>query len=357
MNEKINITKMDGSKIAADIICFIENVKTGKRYVYYTLNEMVGDGANSTVKIYVSKVQQTNPALNTPITEEDWVTLKGYMADALKGVSNPDIKYVPLSEVGEPVSVSERAIAMPTSYDYINKQRGIYAQNVATVAVEPVTPVEPVQAPIDTLTPEVEQDNNVAIEPILETAPTATLEETTTVTNEPVVDSPLETPAVPSLEDTENADKTTGTSAILEPIDISMIEKKYDDMIASINKLKEQELEAVKRYNATIELSLMHNEQHANYVQSEQVKEANPADITIQAPEFQSTLNPIESMSTAQEQPISTPVEQIQPGPIPVANETVQEPTPVTPVVPEPIPATSMQDLETNWFDMPSNAA
>ena len=80
-------------------------------------------------------------------------------------------------------------------------------------------------------------------------------------------------------------------------------------------KEPEEELEAAKRYNATIELSAMHNEQHANYIANEQNKEID-------------TVTPIE-----------TPI----------------EPEAVTPVIPEPTvaPITSPTDIETNWFDMP----
>lgn len=378
MNEKINVTKMDGTIVNADIICFIENNNTKKRYLYYTLNEIVGAGAGSTVKIYVSKVKQDNPALDTPITEEDWDTLKKYMGDSLKGVSNPEVKYLPLAELGTPTNVSERAIAMPTSYDYINKQRGLYAQSIATdetsgedtsvlttvqepaateltVETTPVAPAAPTvsepvpePAPIVEPTPAIETPSVVEPTPTVEetTAPVPPITEPTPVAPEPAPVEPAIEPEVAPMEPTpqveqpatlnqmlaqnflenatdESTDATSNHAAVLEPIDLKTIEDKYAEMIAQVNKLKEQELEAAKRYNATLELNTMHTEQHTNFVQNDIKENIQPAPAVDVTP-------------TAVEMPASEPTPVQQPG--------IQEPTPVTP-----------QNIETNWFDMPSN--
>lgn len=356
MNDKINLTKLDGTNISADLICFLENISTGKRYVYYTLNEVVnGNDANSTVKIYVSKVQQNNPQLDTVITEEDWGLLKGYMSDALKGNVNPQIKYIPISELVNPVSVSEKAIAMPTSYDYINKQRGIYAESVATSSDSGST-VSPVVDSQPTVDPAVAPDTLSA---------TTTIENVLQPVNEPVTQiQPIEHPAVsepiventvppvveqPTVQATENtqliqsdesSDSSSGSQAVLEPINIEQIEIKYNEMIANINKLREQELEAAKRYNATIELSAMHKEQHASFVQ-EQVK-TEPIVQTQSVVQPEVTQPIVENIIPPMDSPIATPV------------NPVQEPVPVTPVVPDPVAATP-QNMETNWFDMPNN--
>ena len=385
MNEKINITKMDGTNINADIICFLENTNTNKRYLYYTLNEIVGAGAGSTVKIYVSKIKQENPLLDTPITEEDWDTLKKYMGDSLKGVSNAEVKYLPLAQLGNPINISELAIAMPTSYDYINKQRGLYAQSIANdegsesaegaaanmtpvteqvseSTVEPATsepvpmqpaieplPVEPTpvvseSASIPT-TPEPATPPAPVVEPTIAPAtlePSAPIEEVTPpspVTPEPTPAATLnqvldQKPVEPVAPLVETPVPEATHAADLKPIDLKDIESKYNEMISQINQLKEQELEAAKRYNATLELNSMHTEQHTNYVQNDIA--ANTA--TNQA----STVEPTVAQATLETSTSTTP----QPAMI--------EPSPVTPVVPEPV-AVTPQNLETNWFDMPAN--
>lgn len=326
MNEQITITKADGTSVNAYIICFIENKTTGVRYLYYTLNETSGEGANGTVKIYVAKINQNNPALDTPITEEEWGTLKGYMSDALKGNIDPNVTYLAPSLLVAPISVSEKAIAMPTNYDYINKQKGIYAQNIAIAEPAPqnevkdTTPVtEETPEPIATevQTPMSER----ALEPNIESSE-LTPTPVTPTEPEPISDLTPETtvPVTPETDSANDEDNQSSASS-LTPIDIANIEKKYDEMIETLINLKNQELEAIKRYNATIELSQMHNEQHANYVQNEQTKEleSTPTETAI----------PLENS-------ITTPESQIE-----------QTPETTAPV--------SDANLETNWFDMPAS--
>jgi len=367
MNEKVNIKRIDGSTIAADLVCFIENTTTNKRYLYYTLNEVVGTGDSSTVKIYVSKIQQNNPTLDTPISEEDWNKLKGYMGDTLKGNNNPEVKYVPLSELGEPISLSEKAIAMPVNYDYINKQRSVYATNVATIQVTPTsepiianpveqmvvptpivepTPSAPIPEPIIPISEPTPVEPVIA--PTIEVAPQSIEPTITPAIETPVIQqvapTTMETPIPPVIEEpkavvtpTVQEETILNNNTNLTPIDLNSIEQKYAEMIQCINNLKEQELEAAKRYNATLELSSMHKEQHANYVQNEQIKENTTETLVVPSDV------PIEPQTITIEQPV-------------IPNETSSsiEPTPVIPVVPEPVVATPA-DIETNWFDMPAN--
>lgn len=301
MNETINLTKMDGTNIEATLICYFENVNDKKQYLYYTLNEISGTDSNSTVKIYCAKVRQNDPILDEPINESTWEQLKGHMAEALKETLNPDIKFLPINSLTDKTIVSEKVIAMPVSYNYIAKHYKFYIDNISsdTNVIEPA-PIDanPAQEteltePVVTSSPSEEENNNDSEQAVVE--PTVNPVENN-VPNEPV-----------QIDESVNDN----------PIDIAAIEQKYAKMIEDINKLKEQELEAVKRYNATIQLSSMHNEQHASYVQNEQTKE-------VVTPLPQNTFEP-------------TPV----------------EPTPIEPVAVEPAVPTPPQDIETNWFDMP----
>ena len=302
MNNTINLTRMDGTSVDATLICYFENISDKKQYLYYTLNEINGTDANSTVKIYCAKVKQNDPTLDTPISESTWEQLKGHMAEALKATVNPDIKFLPISSLVDKTIISEKVIAMPVSYDYINKHYKLYMENISDgdTAV-----LEPTKTPTDVIEP-------VPVEPEALASVQDTVALGQVSPNEPIAPAPISTTPVANNN--------------IEPIDIAPIEAKYAKMIEDINKLKEQEIEAIKRYNATIELSSMHNEQHASYVQSEQIKEV-PVQENI-APSFEPT--PIEP----------TPITPVQ------ASTAPSEPsTPSTPVPP--------QDIETNWFDMP----
>lgn len=300
MNETINLTKMDGTNIEATLICYFENVNDKKQYLYYTLNEISGTDSNSTVKIYCAKVRQNDPILDEPINESTWERLKGHMAEALKETLNSDIKFLPIGSLTDKTIVSEKVIAMPVSYNYIAKHYKFYIDNISsdTNVIEPApidaNPAQEIELtePVGPSSPSEEENNNV---------------------NKQAVVEPTVAPAEYSApNDTVQIDDMGAN-----PIDIAAIEQKYAKMIEDINKLKEQELEAVKRYNATIQLSSMHNEQHASYVQNEQTKE-------VVTPLPQNTFEP-------------TPV----------------EPTPIEPVAVEPAAPIPPQDIETNWFDMP----
>ncbi|HBA37890.1 MAG TPA: hypothetical protein DCY94_04125, partial [Firmicutes bacterium] len=241
MNEKTNIIYADGRQVQADLICYIENVANNKRYVYYTLNETVGTGANSTVKIYVANIKMNNPALDTEITADEWGTLKGYMGDALKDNANPNIRYISPAEMGPNVTiVSDRAIAMPISYDYINKQRGIYATAIAVPTAEPSAPAtsEPVPE-VSEPTPAPEPAPVVEPTPMIQETPAPQPETVSAPATEP---SPTIEPADTSvsneqpvpLADTTNVgeeivQENVGNAPQLEPIDIDAIEAKYKE--------------------------------------------------------------------------------------------------------------------------------
>ena len=331
MNEKIKLIKSNGTVVEGDIICFIEDTSSSKRYVYYTLNEMVNAEPSQNIKIYVAKVKQ-NDMTDTPISEEEWSKLKGFMGDVLKDVESPTVKYLPQSELVEPTIVDEKVIAMPTMYDYISKHRGVYATKVASMVSEPTLVVDASENVAPEVVPTQIETPTIPEAPVVDTpmeqvaplteenpiVPDATAQKVPSVEPQiitPEVQPVVEENEVPISEPIKESEpvvlEPTPSSQSLERIDIASIEKKYDEMIASITELRNKEIEAANRYNATLELSAMHNAQHADYVQSEQTPET--------------------------------------------ANTPALEPTPIqpAPIEPEPIaPQVSDINIETNWFDM-----
>ena len=126
--KNVLITKADGSSVNASVICYFK--VNDARYVYYTLNELSQDPTNQTIKIYVAKEKTDNPAVDVPITEEDWTILKGYMSDVLKDAPLAGVEYLPSKE--NMIIVDEKGIAMPTSYDYVNKHAKVYQDAVSS---------------------------------------------------------------------------------------------------------------------------------------------------------------------------------------------------------------------------------
>lgn len=90
MDTKVKLQRVNGEIIEADIISYFELQNTGKRYVFYTLNEIV---ENDLVKMYVSEVRNANMLAQT-MADEDWTTLKSIMKSILTGHENPNVKYL-----------------------------------------------------------------------------------------------------------------------------------------------------------------------------------------------------------------------------------------------------------------------
>ena len=90
MDTKVKLQRVNGEIIEADIISYFELQNTGKRYVFYTLNEIV---ENDLVKMYVSEVGNVNMLAQT-MADEDWTTLKSIMKSILTGHENPNVKYL-----------------------------------------------------------------------------------------------------------------------------------------------------------------------------------------------------------------------------------------------------------------------
>lgn len=90
MDTKVKLQRVNGEIIEAEIISYFELQNTGKRYVFYTLNEVV---ENDLVKMYVSEVGEAN-MLSQTMTDEDWTTLKSIMKSILTGHENPNVKYL-----------------------------------------------------------------------------------------------------------------------------------------------------------------------------------------------------------------------------------------------------------------------
>lgn len=90
MNTNIELKRVNGEVIKAELISYFEYVPNNKRYVFYTLNEKV---ENDLVKMYVSEVSNGN-ALSDTMSDEEWTNIKGIMKSILTANNNENIKYL-----------------------------------------------------------------------------------------------------------------------------------------------------------------------------------------------------------------------------------------------------------------------
>ena len=87
----IELKRVNGEIINAELVSYFELVDTGKKYVFYTLNEVVENGL---IKMYVSEVSSDGATLAQTMSDEEWATIKSIMKSMLTGNENPNIKYL-----------------------------------------------------------------------------------------------------------------------------------------------------------------------------------------------------------------------------------------------------------------------
>jgi len=81
MSNQINVINNQNQQMTVDLICYFQNNKNNKKYLFYTKNEIVQDGL---IKMYVA---EENNGLVTDITPDEWNELKFVMQDIIKGAS------------------------------------------------------------------------------------------------------------------------------------------------------------------------------------------------------------------------------------------------------------------------------
>lgn len=91
MGTSIELRKSNGEIVKAELISYFELLNVQKKYVFYTLNEMVENGL---IKMYVSEIADNGGMLSQGMTDDEWTTLKSIMKSMLTGNENPNIKYL-----------------------------------------------------------------------------------------------------------------------------------------------------------------------------------------------------------------------------------------------------------------------
>ena len=97
MREKIIIDNGNNDSFEADLISLFEFIDSGKKYLFFTRNEIIEDNL---VKLYISEVSVNEGKLNLigVMEENDWTLVKDAMRSILTGKENSNIKYL---EVGD----------------------------------------------------------------------------------------------------------------------------------------------------------------------------------------------------------------------------------------------------------------
>lgn len=91
MNNLIELKKLSGEIIKAELISYFYVASMNKKFVFFTNNEIV---ENDLIKMYVATVLDNDMNINQDITDEEWNNLKNIMKQILTGNVTDDIRYL-----------------------------------------------------------------------------------------------------------------------------------------------------------------------------------------------------------------------------------------------------------------------
>ncbi|MDD2238765.1 MAG: hypothetical protein PHH51_02665 [Bacilli bacterium] len=89
----IQIKLSSGEIIPAELISSFELINIGKKYLFYTKNEVV---ENNLIKMYVAEIMDANSPVSVgeKMSEEEWTNLKNVMKSILTGNNNTNVRYI-----------------------------------------------------------------------------------------------------------------------------------------------------------------------------------------------------------------------------------------------------------------------
>lgn len=92
MQNQITVVN-NGVNQNAELISYFELVNTGKKYLFYTLNERV---ENNLVKMYAVNAVNNGTVFTVgpEMTDDEWNNLKNIMKTILTGGSDANVKYL-----------------------------------------------------------------------------------------------------------------------------------------------------------------------------------------------------------------------------------------------------------------------
>ncbi len=92
-NIKIQIKLPDGELLSVEPITYFEVINIGKKYLFYTKNEIV---ENNLVKLYAAEVVETaeNLSVGEKMSDEEWTNLKNIMKSILTDSTDENIRYL-----------------------------------------------------------------------------------------------------------------------------------------------------------------------------------------------------------------------------------------------------------------------
>ncbi len=181
-------------------ICHFSMESTGKKYVFYHLNEEV---QGNRIKMYVAEVGDTQ-GVAQPIPDDVWLTIRDYMSKLLKREPAEGVTGLPM------------------------KDSSIYCGKVKKIGV----PKESIAVFAATNVIEAAENKD---EPVVPAATPATEEPKTEESLDPALNKPAE-PEPP--KDEVQLESTPAVATVLEPVKDEELYKKVDELAATVEEMK-----------------------------------------------------------------------------------------------------------------------
>lgn len=212
MENNIELKRVNGEIIKAELISYFELINVSKKYVFYTLNETVDNGL---IKMYVSEVSKDGNSLTQQMTDDEWATLKSIMKSMLTGNENPNIKYLS-GENDNTIQNTTKVIAL--TKEQIDGLKNAYSknatkveENVLNMESAPVIDAPVTEAVSQVETPATESPIQEVVTPFEENAVTPE-EKSSTQLEEPKTE---EVPVVEPIVNNNDLDKMARIAELL----------------------------------------------------------------------------------------------------------------------------------------------
>ncbi|MDD3895940.1 MAG: hypothetical protein PHP49_02830 [Bacilli bacterium] len=150
----IQIKLSSGEIIPAELISSFELINIGKKYLFYTKNEVV---ENNLIKMYVAEIMEANSPVSVgeKISEQEWINLKNVMKSILTSNNNTNIRYIDIEvyKLENVINIKEPnvlAIDDPKKVKFKEEYESVIKKDIIQNPVIKEEPIQSIESNIST---------------------------------------------------------------------------------------------------------------------------------------------------------------------------------------------------------------
>ena len=150
----IQVKLSSGEIIPAELISSFELINIGKKYLFYTKNEVV---ENNLIKMYVAEIMDANSPVSVgeKMSEEEWTNLKNVMKSILTSNNNTNIRYIDIEvyKLENVINIKEPnvlAIDDPKKVKFKEEYESVIKKDIIQNPVIKEEPIQSIESNIST---------------------------------------------------------------------------------------------------------------------------------------------------------------------------------------------------------------